>query len=165
MLQIQEQAQWWREWKGTKAGLELQSWGLYLSTLQPLLPLTAPHSRQAGQGPQRPDLRKALRPSTQELTAVHIQLGLGLLTTAHSYHKLHTSHSLQGYTPSTPPSTHTAHLTPPHTAFSPHTHYQQSDCGQLPEPHTAHTPRPSTRSYLWAGSPSAAPLLAFSGFR
>lgn len=36
----------------------------------PSLPLTAPHPRQAGQGPQRPDLN--LRPSTQELTALHI---------------------------------------------------------------------------------------------
>lgn len=165
MLQIQEQAQWWRESKGTKAGLELQTWGLYL-TPQPLLPLTAPHPRQAGQGPQRPDLRKALRPSTQELTALHIQLGLGLLTTAHPYHKLHTSHNLRGHTPSTPPSSHTADLTAPHTQPSVPTLTTNSPTvDNCPEPHTARAPCPSTRSYLWAGSPSAAPLLAFSGFR
>lgn len=113
---------------------------------QPLLPLTAPHPRQAGQGPQCPDLRKALRPSTQELRAVHIRLDQGLLTTAHPYHKLHTSHSLQGHTPSTPPSSHTTGLTPPHTQPSVPTLTTNSlTVDSCPEPPTAHAPRPQPK--------------------
>ena len=129
----------------------------------PRHPHTAPHPRQAGQGPHCPDLRKALSPSTQELRAVYIPLDPGLLTTAHPYHKLHTSHSLQGHTPSTPPSSHTTGLSPPHTQPSVPTLTTNSlTSDNCPEPllPTPPAPCPSTRSYLRAGSPSAAPLLA-----
>lgn len=117
---------------------------------------TPPKAGWAGTPVPRP--QESPQSSTQELRAVHIRLDPGLLTTAHPYHKLHTSHSLQGHTPSTPPSSHTTSLTPPHTQPSVPTLTTNSlTVDNCPEPPA---PSPSTRSYLRAGSPSAAPLLA-----
>lgn len=150
-------------------GAEGEEGGPRASDLRPVLvhpqhppPLphsTPPHPRQAGQGPQRPELRRALRALHTGIKSTTYPARPGSTMHTPRIPQMHSSHSLQVHTPPTPPSSHTHSLQSPYslpttglctTAQSP----------MLPTPLDPSPPSPITRSYLGAGPPSFAALLA-----